>query len=214
LAASATPHRPPPLAQPQDRRAPRGRGARQPRPAQPGRGRRPCGGPPRPLAGVSVWRRLPPGVGGYAHSVVEWTHDLASAYAACRGAHPEDRALVVCDLDGTRLERAGPGPAQASRGVVDVVRWFHAQPLTSVAVVVDRPEAERGPRWRRSRRSDARTGWPGIRTWSVCAPTARRPTRPPTAVTRCGAGARSGTASSPSSTATARCSNACAGPAP
>src|SRR5690606_6106967 len=60
-----------------------------------------------------------------------------------RGAHPEDRALVVCDLDGTLLERTGPGPAEASRGVVDVVRWFHAQPLTSVAVVVDRPEAER-----------------------------------------------------------------------
>ncbi|HEX6420111.1 MAG TPA: hypothetical protein VFZ77_16540 [Acidimicrobiales bacterium] len=75
--------------------------------------------------------------------MADWTRDLATAYATCRGAHPEDRALVVCDLDGTVLERQGSGPPRASRGVLDALRWFHAQPLTSVAVVVDRPAAQR-----------------------------------------------------------------------
>ena len=73
----------------------------------------------------------------------DWTRELARAYAACRASHPEDRTLVVCDLDGTVLERSGPGPSRPSRGVVDALRWFAAQPLTDVAVVADRPGSRR-----------------------------------------------------------------------
>ena len=76
-------------------------------------------------------------------AVGDWTRELARSYAACRAAHPEQRTLVVCDLDGTVLERSGPGPSRPSRGVVDALRWFAAQPLTDVALVADRAGSQR-----------------------------------------------------------------------
>jgi hypothetical protein len=64
----------------------------------------------------------------------EWAGRLARAYAACRGTHPEDTALVVVE-DGALLdERGRPRP-----GVAGVVRLFAMQPLTRVALVSDRP---------------------------------------------------------------------------
>jgi hypothetical protein len=70
----------------------------------------------------------------------EWAGRLAQAYAACRGTHPEDTALVV--VGGGALVDGGGRPRA---GVVDMVRVFGIQPLTGVAVVWDRAgEADLG----------------------------------------------------------------------
>ena len=69
-----------------------------------------------------------------------WAADIARAYGTCRATHPEDTALVVCDLDA--LHEPGR-PDEPCRGVLDILRWFRFQPLTDVAVVAHRPESER-----------------------------------------------------------------------
>ena len=91
----------------------------------------------------------------------------------------------MCDLDGTVLERSGPGPLRPSRGVVDALRWFAAQPLTDVAVVADRPGSRRDTTLAELAES---TACRGIPTSCSCGPTARRPTRWPTGWARCAGG--------------------------
>jgi hypothetical protein len=63
----------------------------------------------------------------------EWAGWLARAYAACRGTHPEDTAVVAVD-DQVLLDERG----RARPGVAGVVRLFQMQPLTHVAVVSER----------------------------------------------------------------------------
>jgi hypothetical protein len=95
---------------------------------------------------------------GNTEVIERWMHQLARAYAACRAAHAEDRVLVVFDIDGTLLDTRAVEAACAERkpsreavltrhgpyrGVVDVARWFGAQPLTRVALNSARPERDR-----------------------------------------------------------------------
>jgi hypothetical protein len=74
--------------------------------------------------------------------VSSWAEDLARAYARCRATHPEDLALVVCDLD-TLWEASARVRDRPCRGVVDILRWFQFQPLTDVAVIAGGTEADR-----------------------------------------------------------------------
>ena len=67
-------------------------------------------------------------------------HEMAKAYSAVRATRPEDRVLIVFDIDGTLLdpevvakERDALGSRDAvlaahrpCRGVMDVARWFDA----------------------------------------------------------------------------------------
>ena len=62
----------------------------------------------------------------------EWAGEVARAYAACRGTHPEDTSLVVVDEKALLDERGRARP-----GVADLVRLFQMQPLTRVAVLSD-----------------------------------------------------------------------------
>jgi hypothetical protein len=86
-----------------------------------------------------------------------WMHEVAKTYSALRATRPEDRVLIVFDIDGTLLdpevvakEGDDPGSREAvlaahrsCRGTMDVARWFDAQPLTSVAINSQRLETER-----------------------------------------------------------------------
>ena len=97
-------------------------------------------------------------VGGTLTVMEPWMHHLAKVYAACRAVHAEDVALVVVDIDGTLLDAPDIGTVDSDtassrewvlaahhpyRGVIDIVRWFDAQPLTAIAVNSARPEHHR-----------------------------------------------------------------------
>lgn len=68
----------------------------------------------------------------------DWMRQLAFQYEYVKRSYPEEKLMIVFDIDGTILVNTGH-----IKGVLDVIRWFQLQPNTYVGLNTGRSESLR-----------------------------------------------------------------------